>query len=55
MQSAAFAFEYLLYVNRPKSDVKARMAKAITDDFPSLKDDEGHGFVSYRFISIPSS
>lgn len=48
------ALKLLFYINRPKSDVKARMARAITDDFSSLKDDEGHGFVNYRFNSVSS-
>lgn len=37
--------------NRPKCEVKSRMAKAIVEEFPSLKDDEGLGFVSTLQLS----
>lgn len=35
------------YLTRLKCEVKARMAKAIIDEFPSLKDDEGQGFEAW--------
>ena len=35
-----------MFYNRPKCEIKIRMADAIVDEFPSLRDDEGEGFVS---------
>ncbi|XP_033124854.1 uncharacterized protein LOC117123120 [Anneissia japonica] len=36
----------------PKCEVKTMMAKAIVEEFPSLKDEEGQGFVSLCLHSI---
>ena len=36
----------VLSFNRPKSDVKIAMARAVVEEFPLLKDEEGQGFVS---------
>ncbi|XP_033112601.1 uncharacterized protein LOC117113393, partial [Anneissia japonica] len=33
--------------DRPSCEVKKRMARAIIEEFPSLKDDEGHGFEAW--------
>ena len=37
----------LLYY-RPKADIKIGMARAVVEEFPFLKDDEGQGFVSSK-------
>ena len=36
----------LFFYNRPKSDIKIAMARAVVEEFPFLKDEEGQGFVS---------
>ena len=33
-------------LTRPRGDIKMGMAKAIVEEFPFLKDEEGQGFVS---------
>ena len=43
---------FFIFINRSKCDVKSRIAKAIINEFPTLKDDEGQGFVSIHVYII---
>ena len=39
---------------KPKADIKISMAKAVVNEFPFLKDEEGQGIVSYNTFIINS-
>ena len=43
------------FLNRPKADVKVSMARAVVEEFPFLKDEEGQGFVSINQLSFKAT